>query len=97
VANEAITSEPSQGISNDIASEQNLLLVDVSTEDRLAVELILKRALKQDAKFVIDQLAEKRTYADFLPAVRRLETAIRETVSMIEADALRNRFSEAFS
>jgi hypothetical protein len=68
----------------------------VSNEDRHAVELILLRALKQDAKFVIDQLAQKNTYADFLPAVKKLEQALRETVSTIEANALRDRFSAAF-
>jgi hypothetical protein len=75
---------------------ENTLSSNVSSDDRQAVEIILQRTLKQDAKFAIDQLSQKRTYADFLPAVKRLETAIRETVSMTEADALRSRFSEAF-
>jgi hypothetical protein len=79
-----------------VAQPPNALPKNVSPDDRQAVEIILKRALKQDAKFVIDQLSQKQTYSDFLPAVKRLETAIRETVSTIEADALRNRFSEAF-
>lgn len=66
----------------------------VSNEDRSAVEHILQRALKQDAKFVIDQLAQKNTYADFLPAIKKLENALRETVSATEANALRDRFSD---
>lgn len=92
-----IASNVSRNESNTIELGQKSLSVNVSIQDRTAVESILKRALKQDAKFVIDQLAEKHTYADFLPAIKRLETAIRGTVSTIEADVLRNRFSEAFS
>ncbi len=68
----------------------------VSAEDRRSVEQILKRALKNDAKFALDQLEQKQTYADFFPAITRLEKALRENISSIEADALRQRFSEAF-
>jgi hypothetical protein len=69
----------------------------VTAEDRSVVEQILKRALKNDAKFALDQLEQKHSYADFLPAIMRLEKALRKNISSIEADALRQRFPEAFS
>jgi hypothetical protein len=69
----------------------------VSDEDRRTVEEILKRALKDDAGFAIEQLRQKTHYSEFTSSIVRLEKALRDNISGIEADALRKHFSRAFS
>jgi hypothetical protein len=69
----------------------------VSDDDRRFVEDVLKRALKDDAKFAIDQLRQKTHYSEFASSVVRLEKALRDNISGIEADTLRKHFSRVFS
>jgi hypothetical protein len=69
----------------------------VSDDDRRTVEEILKRALKENASFAIEQLRQKTHYSEFTSSIVRLEKVLRDNISGIEADALRKHFSRAFS